>query len=51
MAIQGDPLIDVDPQLEFDKMASAAITRVFIAGVLTPQSSRLEPTLGQIWPR
>jgi len=40
-------LDNVDFELTIDGFSSP----YYVAGALTPEASRLEPTIGQIWPR
>lgn len=51
MAVEGDPLTDVDLELELDGLASTQTQGTFIANALNPESIYGEPTIGQIWPR
>lgn len=51
MAVQGDPLTDVDLDLELDAVAPVEEHGIFIVNALNPESVYGEPTIGQIWPR
>lgn len=47
LAFLTDPFFELDTSLALDKVNANGV----IAGALTPESSYLEPNIGQIWPR